>query len=87
MQTEHCMRNERLQVQDNILLEKNLFGKAGKTLHPRREVTGLGHYVAVKKSFWQGRQNTASSTRGYRFKTVFCCKKVILAMQAEHSVE
>ena len=48
--TEYYIREDRLQLQDNILLQK--------------------------KSLWQGRQNTASRMRGYRFRTVFCCFEV-----------
>ena len=67
------MRNERLQVQDNtVRLKTGTLAKAGKTLHEGREVTGSRQYSAIKKSLWQGRQNSASSTRVYRFKIVKC---------------
>ena len=37
-------------------------------------------------SLWQGRQNGGSGTRGFRFRTVFCCKKNILARQAKRRI-
>ena len=82
------MRNERLQVQDSILLLKiKTLAKAGRTLHEGRKVTGSRQYSAIKKSLWKGRQNSASGTRGCRFRTMFCCKKIILARQAEHFIQ
>ena len=44
------MSNKRLQVQDSVLLQKNHFGKACRTLHQEREVTGSGKYFAVLKN-------------------------------------
>ena len=42
----------------------------------RREITGSGQYSAVKKIIArQGYQDSASGTRVYRFRTVFCCGK------------
>ena len=44
------MKNERLQVQDSIVLLKiGTLAKAGRTLHEGREVTGSGQYSAIKK--------------------------------------
>ena len=31
--------------------------------------------LPLKKTLWQGMQDTASGTRGYRSRTVFCCFK------------
>ena len=40
------------------------YGKVGRTMHQAREVIGSRQYSAIKKSLWQGRQNTASGARG-----------------------
>ena len=57
--------------------EKNHCGKATRTLQQGRGFTGSGQYSAVgkKKSLRQGYQDSASGTRGYTFRTVFCCEK------------
>ena len=56
--------------------EKNHCGKATRTVHQGRGFTGSGQYSAVKKkSLRQGYQDSASGTRVYRFRTVFCCEK------------
>ena len=38
----HCIRDERLQVQDSILLLKKSLCKPNKIVHKAREVTGSG---------------------------------------------
>ena len=88
----HCIRHERLHVEDSILLLKTTLcqsreetesgtrgymlrtifcclrkihcGKAGRTLHERREVIGLGQYFAIKDNLLcLDRQDTASVAR------------------------
>ena len=44
------MKNERLQIQDSIvLLKTGTLEKAGRTLYEGREVTDSGQYSAIKK--------------------------------------
>ena len=50
-QAEQCIKDERLQVQDNSLLLKNFtLAKAGRTVHQGREVIGSGHSSLLLKN-------------------------------------
>ena len=40
-----------------------------------------------KNSLWQGQQDSASGTRGYKFRTILCCnKKFTMARQERHCI-
>ena len=59
-QVGYCIKDKRLQVEESIFCFKEYHcSKPGKTLHEGREVIGSGQYSAIKKSLWQGRQDTA----------------------------
>ena len=59
-----CIRDERLQVQDSILLlKKKHCGKATRTVHQGREVTRSGQYSAIKKKHCRKATSTVHQAR------------------------
>ena len=78
-----CIRDERFtgsgQYSAVAVEKKNHCSKATRTVHQGR-ASGEGLQVQdsillLKKSLRQGYQDSASGTRVYRFRTVFCCEK------------
>ena len=72
-QAGHCIRDERLHVQDSILLLKTIIvARQARHCIKDKSLQVEDSILLPKKLLWQGKQDTESRTSGYRFKIVFC---------------
>ena len=97
-QARHSIRDERLQVENNIFLfKKNTVARHAKNSlwqGKQDSASGMRSYkfkIVVchyKNSLWQGRQDSVSGMRSYILRTVvYCNKKHTVARQAIHCVQ